>query len=94
MNINLGDATVKNDGICFILEMNGQESYYKSFDLLLFAYVNKRVVVSNAESVDDLLTVMKDIRDMIQGLFSLSGMYPEIKSKFGKFVGVDDGRSC
>lgn len=94
MIINLGDAMVKDDGICFILEMNGQESCYKSFDLLLFAYVNKRVGLSNAESVEDLLKVMQDIRDMIHGLFSFSGMYPEIKSKFGKYVGVSDGKQC
>lgn len=94
MEINFGDALVRDDGNCFVLVMNDVESYYKSFDLLLFAYVNKRVGICHAESVDELLVVMKDIRDLIHGLFSCSGMYPEIKSKYAQFVGVLDGRQC
>jgi len=49
---------------------------------------------SRAESVSELANAVKEFKDMIYGIYAVSGMYPEIKKNTALFTGVHYGQDC
>ena len=93
MRVNVNkDVCIYSAKNCFVLVHKGEEFYYKSFDLLLSKLTNIIAMSEEINSIEELVNTMKDLKDMIHGLYAVSGMYPEIKSKFNQYTGVKDGR--
>ena len=79
---------------CFVLSHKEEEFYYKSFDLLLSKLTNVIASDEKITSIEELVNTMKELRDMIHGLYAVSGIYPEIKFKTKKYTGVNYGTQC
>lgn len=95
MRININkDVCIYTSDNCFVLSHKGEEFYYKSFDLLLSKLTNIIAMSDDITSISELVNIMKDLRDMIYGLYAVSGLYPEIKFKTNKYTGVNYGKQC
>lgn len=86
------DVCIYTTDNCFVLSHKEEEFYYKSFDLLLSKLTNVIASDEKITSIEELVNAMKELRDMIHGLYAVSGLYPEIKSKFNKYTGVNYGK--
>lgn len=86
------DICIYTTDNCFVLSHKEEEFYYKSFDLLLSKLTNIIAMSDEITSIEELVNTMKELRDMIHGLYTVSGLYPEIKSKFNKYTGVNYGK--
>lgn len=95
MNIRINSKTrIYSTSNCFVVEYDESEYYFKSFDLMVTKLFNLCMLDSSCESVTELANTVKEFKDMIYGLYAVSGMYPEIKSKVKEYTGVLYGQNC
>jgi hypothetical protein len=66
--------------------------YYKSLDLLLKSVVKEELKDTELDTVERLMKKLDDLNSLVYGLYAVSGMYPEIKFKTGKYTGVNYGK--
>ena len=89
MNIRINHNTyITADDACFTLHYKSEEFFFKSFDLLVSKLFNITMANSQTESIQELVNEIKEFKTMIYGLYAVSGLYPEIKSKTNKYTGV------
>jgi len=79
---------------CFVIEYKSEEFYFKSFDLLVSKLLNLCMLDSSCKTVSELANAVKEFKDMIYGIYAVSGMYPEIKKNTALFTGVHYGQDC
>jgi len=95
MNIRINSkARIYSLSNCFVLEYKAEEFFFKSFDLLVTKLFNLCMLDNQAEDVSELVNSIKEFKDTIYGLYAVSGMYPEIKTKTTEFTGVLYGKDC
>ena len=93
MNIIINDLiSISTEDNCFVLIVGIDRYYYKSFDLLLTRMVRELIIKSDLDTVAELVNTMKEINDMIYGIYSVSGMYDDIKMNNRKYTGVGYGQ--
>ena len=83
---------VYTDSNCFMLCLDDMEIPYKSFDLLLCRVVREELSNDEIVTIGDLKKRLDDLHSLVYGLYTVSGMYPEIKMKTRKYTGVGYGQ--
>lgn len=93
MNITINELiSINTEDNCFVLVVGDNSYYYKSFDLLLTRMVRELIIKSDLDTIAELVNTMKEIKDMIYGIYSVSGMYDDIKMNNRKYTGVGYGQ--
>ena len=86
------NVIIRSDNGCFILDYYGEELVYKSFDLLLFSLLNKTLVNSESESVEQIIMEIREFKDFVYGIFAMSDYGEYIQRMNREHTGVDYGK--